>query len=508
MTQSKEYDFVIIGSGMGGLCCAYILASEGYSVKVLEKNSQIGGNLQVFSRDKCLFDTGVHYVGSLDDGLCLNQFFKYFGILDKLKMKRMDSEQFDVIQFADGKTYKYGQGYDTFKKNLLADFPNEEEAIDNYCLKMQEVCEYFPLYNLKTSDKNEFADSLDILEINTAQFIESITNNVRLQNVLAGSNPLYAGIKDKSPFFVHSLVVNSYITGSYRFINGGSQIAIQLTKRLKAFGGEVQKYANVIGANYNDQKEITEVILESGETIKGKKFISNAHPAKTIDIFGEERFLRAYRTRVKSLENTISTFILHLVLKKDSFKYRNYNTYYHRIEDVWDGGNYTAEDWPRNFYVSMTPHAKNEDYADGITVMAYMRYSEMEKWADTENTVANPAERGESYAAFKKQKEETLIASLEEIIPNIRECIQSVHSSTPLTYRDYIGDTEGSLYGILKDSNSPARSMIAAKTKIPNLYLTGQNMIFHGILGVTIGAFVTCFNFIDKETLVKKINSF
>ncbi|PJC62258.1 MAG: all-trans-retinol 13,14-reductase, partial [Flavobacteriales bacterium CG_4_9_14_0_2_um_filter_32_27] len=52
--NKKEYDFVIIGSGLGGLACAYILASEGYSVVVLEKNHQIGGNLQVFSRDKCI----------------------------------------------------------------------------------------------------------------------------------------------------------------------------------------------------------------------------------------------------------------------------------------------------------------------------------------------------------------------------------------------------------------------------------------------------------------------
>ena len=39
--EEKEYDFVIIGSGLGGLECAYILAEEGYSVVVLEKNHQI-----------------------------------------------------------------------------------------------------------------------------------------------------------------------------------------------------------------------------------------------------------------------------------------------------------------------------------------------------------------------------------------------------------------------------------------------------------------------------------
>ena len=51
---------VIIGSGMGGMACAIILAKAGHKVTVLEKNRQFGGNLQIFVRDKVVFDTGVH----------------------------------------------------------------------------------------------------------------------------------------------------------------------------------------------------------------------------------------------------------------------------------------------------------------------------------------------------------------------------------------------------------------------------------------------------------------
>ena len=69
-----------------------------------------------------------------------------------------------------------------------------------------------------------------------------------------------------------------------------------------------------------------------------------------------------------------------------------------------------------------------------------------------------------------------------------------------------IGDPEGALYGVQKDYKSPARSMINSNTKVSNLFLTGQNLILHGIVGVTIGAFVTCFNFVNKEKLISKIN--
>ena len=65
---SSTKNVVIIGSGMGGMACAIILAKAGHKVTVLEKNRQFGGNLQIFVRDKVVFDTGVHYVGGLSKG--------------------------------------------------------------------------------------------------------------------------------------------------------------------------------------------------------------------------------------------------------------------------------------------------------------------------------------------------------------------------------------------------------------------------------------------------------
>ena len=116
----QQYDVVIIGSGLGGLACGTILAKEGYNVCVLEKNKQIGGMLQTFARDKVIFDTGVHYVGGLNEGQNLYQFFKYFGIMDKLKLRKMDEDFVDGLMFADDPTvYKYAQRYDNFIRQML-----------------------------------------------------------------------------------------------------------------------------------------------------------------------------------------------------------------------------------------------------------------------------------------------------------------------------------------------------------------------------------------------------
>ena len=93
----QHYDAIIVGSGLGGLASATILAKEGYKVCVLEKNKQIGGMLQIFVREKVIFDTGVHYVGGLSKGQNLYQLFKYLGIMDKIKIRKMDEDFVDGL---------------------------------------------------------------------------------------------------------------------------------------------------------------------------------------------------------------------------------------------------------------------------------------------------------------------------------------------------------------------------------------------------------------------------
>ena len=61
-----KYDIAIIGSGLGGLQCAYILSREGFKVCIVEKNRILGGCLQTFKRCNSVFDTGMHYIGGMD----------------------------------------------------------------------------------------------------------------------------------------------------------------------------------------------------------------------------------------------------------------------------------------------------------------------------------------------------------------------------------------------------------------------------------------------------------
>lgn len=498
----KQFDVVIIGSGLGGLACGTILAKEGYKVCILEKNNQIGGTLQTFVRDRIIFDSGVHYVGGLDQGQNLHTLFRYLGIMDKLKLRKMDEDVFDAIVFeGDPKVYKYAQGYENFIQTLLKDFPGEEVAIRKYCDGIKEVCSKFPLYNLRSGD---YFEKVGVLEIDTQTFLESLTPNRKLQNVLAGTSLLYAGVPYKTPLYVHALVINSYIESSWRFVDGGSQIARHLSREILSRGGEILKHQNVVRL-VEEHGKLVYAETDGGKKYHGDLFISNVHPARTIEMTESDMLKKAYRTRLKSLENSISTFYVNVVLKKNSLKYINHNYYYFAENDAWCVLNYTQDNWPRGYAMFFTASSRDDEYAEAVTLMTYMRYEDVAQWADTFNTVAREESRGEEYENFKRERAEQLFDVVEKKFPGFKGAIETYYTATPLSVRDYIGTSDGSLYGIVKDYREPMKTFISPRTKIPNLYLTGQNLNLHGVLGVTVSSVLTCSEILGIDYMIEKI---
>jgi all-trans-retinol 13,14-reductase len=88
----------------------------------------------------------------------------------------------------------------------------------------------------------------------------------------------------------------------------------------------------------------------------------------------------------------------------------------------------------------------------------------------------------------------------------LKENIIAQSAASPLTFRDYLHTPHGALYGIQKNVHEPAKTTVAARTKIPNLLFTGQNVNMHGVLGVSITAIATCAELLGLDYLLQKIN--
>ena len=497
--MKNKYDVIIIGAGLGGLLSANILSREGFDVCVIEKNDKIGGSIQSFVRDKTIFNTGLNYTESLGEGEVLNQYFKYFKIMDKLKIRRLNIDAFNKISFGtDGTEYPFAQGHNNFINRLSEYFPKERNNLQSYIDTLRKVCDSFPLYTLDKSVK--FDINTDILHTNAFKYLESVSDNKKLQQVLSGMNPLYGAVAEKTPLYLYALINFSFIKSSWRLINGSFQLVKAISSVIKQNGGEIilsQKVVSIGGEN----KQAKYVELDNKERIYADKIISNLHPATTLEMVSPQLSKKIYKHRITSLENTVGMFTLYISLKDKRFPYLNFNHHYYSKENTWTA-NYNSKSWPEHYFLYTPAISKSEKWADGIIAMTYMNYSEVKKWENTQ--VDN---RGEEYENFKQQKAEQLLNIIEKKFPKIRETIKKYYTSTPLTYRDYTATPEGSSYGILRDYKEPLSTIIPAKSRINNLYFTGQNLNLHGILGVTISAVLVCSEIVGEDYLIKKIRN-
>lgn len=505
MNATKK--IVIIGSGISGLVCGAVLSKHGYEVTLLEKNHQLGGALQVFSRDKIIFDTAVHYIGSLDDGETLYQLFKYLEILDQLHLVRLDEHGYDCVRLHDGFSVKHGMGYHNFKKELLASFPDSSEEIGQICNELQLFCTYFPLYNLEMDAAINYVRNPEILAVGAWEKMETLTQNKRLIQAILGSGPLYCGIKGKTPFYVVALILNSFIKGSYRLSTGSSSLVKALVKVIRQHGGHVHRRKEVSSVCTNENGEISKVLCADGSNYETNYVVSSMHPSETIRVIGSDLFRPAFPKRINSLENTIAPFMLYVGFEKGKVPIENSNFYDYFTENIWEDEYHFHDSWPQMTFTSFH-HGKHQvDYADSCSMMCYLDINSFAEWLQVERTIVNQNERCDEYYRFKSSCEALVLKRFKERFPDYAECIKSVYSSSPLTYRDFLNTPNGSMYGIQKDFNKILHSQINTRTHIPNLFLTGQNTLFHGILGASLASLITCFQFIDKKKLVDKIKN-
>ena len=126
----ETYDTIIIGSGMGGLSTAAILAKEGQKVLVLERHYTAGGFTHVFKRKDYEWDVGIHYIGEMQrENSILRKLFNY---VSNSELKWADiGEVYDKIVIGD-QHYDFVKGVKNFKKQLISYFPEEARAIHSY----------------------------------------------------------------------------------------------------------------------------------------------------------------------------------------------------------------------------------------------------------------------------------------------------------------------------------------------------------------------------------------
>lgn len=492
----EQFDVIIIGSGLGGLACGAMLSREGMNVCVVEKHARFGGCLQSFRRQGRTLDTGMHYVGSLAPGQILHRYFDYFGILDRLRLSPLDPECYDEIRL-DGRSYPFACGYDRFTDRLTEQFPAERAGIETYGRLLRQVGSTISVETLRSGRLS--SGGQEYMGVSAAEAIAGCTRDPVLRNVLAGSVLLHSGDRQQTSLYEHAMIHHSYIESAWRFTGGSQHVADALVETIRRNGGTVRPGSEATRLLLRDGRVET-VEINRTEQLGARYVISDLHPVATFALLEGTHTIRPrFLRHLQSLKNSFGFFTTYLVLRAGSYPCLNRNYYLHNRPDTWSlRGEHLGCRIPV-VLVSTQPSADGR-FSDVISLLVPMEADEWAPWAGT--TTGN---RGAAYAEWKERYARASIDFAAPHFPGLRERIESIHTASPLTYRDYTGTSDGSAYGMVKACDNPLLSHLPARTKVDNLLLTGQNLNVHGCLGVCVSAAATCSALVGETYLTRKI---
>lgn len=482
--MSDARNVIVIGSGLGGLTTALLLARSGFGVTVLEQSAQPGGCLQCFRRGAAKFETGMHFIGSAAQGQTLDSLLRFLGVRQDIELQQLDTEGYDVVSLC-GECFQFANGREPFINTMSSYFPSQRKQLEQYFDLVQEVAAGSSLRSISNTSLDLVTNARYQL-VSIDNVVESVITDPLLQRVLVGNLPLYAGERGRTPFATHAFITDFYNQSAFRVVGGSDAIARSLLHSIRREGGNIItncKAERIV----TDSEKATGVMTAGGEFLSSDIIISDTHPMRTLEMIDSAMIRPAFRKRINAMHQTVGCFAIYMEFKPESVPYMNHNYYGYMGPTPWNCELYSTDEWPLGFLYMHFAREKEQQWASTGVVLTYMRMDDVAKWS---NTVIG--KRGKDYEEFKKHKAQRLMEALERHFPGLHSNVLHSYTSTPLTYRDYTGTEGGSMYGVARDALHPEACRVPHRLRIPNVYQTGQNINSHGILGTIVGSIITC----------------
>ena len=474
----QKADIIVVGSGIGGLEVALTMAKEGMRVIVLERQHQAGGCMQSFSRGKVMFDNALHCVGGLDEKGQLYDAFSNLGLIH-LPWKRLDMCCYDEVHIS-GKVFSIPQGMMQYTNALKTYFPHQEEGLDAW-------------HEILTSTDEEWLKQTSAWETLNSLFTDSL-----LIQVLSAPAMFKMELrKDTLPLFSLVHGTTPYIESAWRLQGDGNSLVKYLIHQIRSYGSEVITDKEVTRFNVKDG-HIVSATCSDGSIYEGNIFVSNAHPSVTCNMLEEKALKPVFRKRLATLPNTHGIFTLHLQMRHEALRYFNHNKYVIKSTDCWDAA--VDNDLKVSGIMLSARVPANGEHVVNLDILTPMKWETVEKFAKS-----SMRRRPKAYKDIKNIITEQCLDIAEEAIPGLRKMVLKSWSSTPLTYYNYNHAPQGSAFGFRKDYAHPLNTVLSPKTPIPNLFMTGHNLMLHGMHGVTVTAAHTAIEINKKITQIKDL---
>ena len=511
-----NYDVIIIGTGISGLCCGALLAMEGKKVLLLEKHFKIGGYTHTFNRQNYEWDVGIHYVGAVHNKKSITR--RIFDKLssNSLKWNKM-SDNYDRIIFPD-KSYDFIAPKSKFIDSLSTYFPKESKNIEKYvdivtkvnktifkymsAKTLSGIPEYF-LYKYLSKEFFKYSDKT------TYEALSEITSNKQLIGVLTGQWGDHGLPPKQSSFFMHCAIAGHYFDGGNYPIGGSRKISESIIPQILNNNGQIFMRA-AVDKIYTKNNKCCGVIMENGDIIESKFVISSAGVQNTLEKFlRDENDLKSYRDNTKKVNPSFGHACLYVgfeqTAKQLNLKDTNlwvYPSYDHDL-NTEKFMNDESSEFPV-FYMSFASAKdpsweKNHGKTATLEAIVPTNFNNYLKWKDTPWK-----KRGSEYNDYKSKLTERMINQVYNTLPNLKDKISYSELSTPLSTRDMAHYKFGELYGIDHTPSRFRQKWLKPKTPIKNLFLTGQDITTVGLPSALSSGVLTCSTML-KRNLFKTI---
>ncbi len=489
------WDYVVIGTGIGGMAAAAMLSRIGRRVLVLEQHNIPGGFTQTFKRPGYRWDVGVHLVGEMTERSYPGRLLK--ALTDGRLEWESVGEIYDEFNFPEGFTIQFPNSRDAFRDTLVDFFPAERRAIDSY-LDLVRVAarssakllqtRAMPRFLSAASKKKVEAAAAPHVAATTDEVLRSLTDDAQLRSVLSAQWGYYGVTPKRSSFAMHALMVQHFLYGAYYPVGTAASIAPAMLHTVAEAGGWTAVRRSVEHIIVRNGR-VAGVRLDDGTEIASKRVISAAGALPTSDML--DRGLPGAGGGDR--EPGPAHLSLYLGFKGDAAANgaQRYCQWYYESWDMevsrWDVSPDADPGRAAVLFCSFPSmkdprHDPGEDGRHTGEIITFVPWEAFGRWADTKWH-----RRGAAYEAFKQRLTDQMLAQYCEHYPRLIGMIDHAELSTPLSTHHFARSPRGSIYGLETTPQRLRDTSLGPRTAIKGLYLGGVDASTPGVTGGLVG---------------------
>lgn len=485
----KEYDDIVVGSGIAGMTMALLLGRAGRRVLLLEIQSHIGGCMKRFTRGGLHFDTGFHFTGGFDD--LLSDMLDKLGIAQDIETISLESGESNHIYFDHSHDmYDLPSGLDRMAQALCEYFPGEHAAINKYFeveAAIKAKTPFMDLHKLNNSDLEELLRDIDEDYISLKEFLDYISDNEKLKAILAGFSLCYGSPPSQTSLASHCRASYNLHQKLSRVKNGGQAFINAFEKEFKNYDIEIKTNCTIKSVENISRRKAASVILSDGTECAMQNCIMTIHPQAILDILPAKHVPDTVRATVDNYEESIAFFSIFAEIDCDHTP----DTSLTSVLSSPDLDRIISQDSTESaMAILICPETVNGVTRNTLCAFKTDSYSSVDEWRGMKNRRKDAA-----YQQFKAQRAAAMIAKIEEILPEYKDKIRLLDSSSVLTFADYV-PPYGSAYGVM---HKLGESSLWGRLPIRNFYMAGQSAILPGLVGAMLSSFISARFILGKN---------